>query len=69
MCSRGETIHAQTRNPNWGHPIAPLPAVPTEFEAQMRKSGLTKETCAGSRELCTWCKLNRNRCYILEWLL
>jgi len=43
--------------------------VPTEFEAQVRKLGLTKATCGGSAELRAWCKHNKNRCYIPEWLL
>ena len=58
-------------NPNWasGQPPRPGPAAATEFELQVRQLGLTKETCAGSTELRTWCESNRNRCYIPEWLL
>src|SRR6266849_387157 len=58
-------------NPNWGSGQPPRPAfaVPTEFEIQVRQLGLTKQTCADSTELRTWCERNRNRCYIPEWLL
>jgi hypothetical protein len=57
-------------SPNWGHPqTAPIPTLVTGFDAQMRKLGLTRETCARSAELRTWCERNRNRCYIPEWLL
>jgi hypothetical protein len=35
----------------------------------MKRLRLTKETCAGSAELRTWCQKNKNRCYIPEWLL
>jgi hypothetical protein len=56
-------------NPNWGRPLGPIPALPTEFEMQVRNLGLTKETYAGSAQLRNWCELNRNRCYVPEWLL
>jgi hypothetical protein len=58
-------------NPTWdsGGPARLAPAVATEFEVQVRKLRLTKQTCAGSRELRIWCERNRNRCYIPEWLL
>jgi hypothetical protein len=59
-------------NPKWGSGGQPLQAAPdaaTEFEEQVRKLRLTKQTCAGSKELRTWCERNRNRCYIPEWLL
>jgi hypothetical protein len=36
---------------------------------QVRNLGLTKETYAGSAQLRNWCELNRNRCYVPEWLL
>jgi hypothetical protein len=45
------------------------PATRTEFEMRMWELGLTKDTCADSEELRGWCVLNRNRCYIPEWLL
>ena len=59
-------------NPTWGsggQPFYPGPAAATEFEMQVRQLRLTKQTCAGSRELRTWCERNRNRCYVPEWLL
>lgn len=59
-------------NPNWasgGQPLQTSRTAATEFEVQVRQLRLTKETCAGSAELHTWCERNRNRCYIPEWLL
>jgi hypothetical protein len=35
----------------------------------MRELGLTWNTCADSQELRRWSEMNRNRCYIPEWLL
>jgi hypothetical protein len=35
----------------------------------MRELGLTKDTCVDSEALRRWCVLNRNRCYVPEWLL
>jgi hypothetical protein len=62
-------MHYKRRNPNWGKPIPHIPAAATEFEKQLRKLGLTKETCAGSTDLREWCERHRNQCYIPEWLL
>lgn len=56
-------------NPNWCRPCAPAPVLPTEFEIQLTELGLTKENCAESAQLRIWCQRNRNRCYVLEWLL
>ena len=56
-------------NPNWGGPLAPILARPTEFEIMVRRLQLTPELYAASRELRRWGQLNRNRCYIPEWLL
>ncbi len=56
-------------NPNWGRPIQPSLALPTEFEMRVRQLQLTKETYSSSRELLSWCERNRNRVYIPEWLL
>ena len=56
-------------NPNWGQLILVGPAVPTEFELQVRQLRLTPETYALSHELRRWCERNRNRFYIPEWLL
>ena len=61
--------HRKRGNPNWGQPLAHIPYAPTEFEVEVRKLGLTEQTCAGSAQLRIWCERNRNRCYIPEWLL
>jgi hypothetical protein len=56
-------------NPNWGRPIPFIPALPTEFELQVRQLQITAEMYSSSAELHTWCEQNRNRVYIPEWLL
>jgi len=59
-------------NPKWasgGQPLQPARGVATEFEIKVKQLGLTKQTCAASKELRSWCESNRNRCYIPEWLL
>jgi hypothetical protein len=56
-------------NPNWGCPIPPAPALATEFELRVRQLQLTPGMYTSSVELRTWCKQNRNRCYVPEWLL
>ncbi len=56
-------------NPNWGRPIPPVPALPTEFELRVRQLQLTVEMYTFSLELRAWCEQNRNRVYIPEWLL
>ena len=56
-------------NPNWGRPIPPLLALPTEFELRVRQLHLMAEMYTSSRELRAWCEQNRNRVYIPEWLL
>jgi hypothetical protein len=58
-------------NPNWGSglPLKHIPRVASEFEKQVKQLGLTQPTYATSDRLRTWCKHNRNRCYIPEWLL
>jgi hypothetical protein len=56
-------------NPNWGKPMQPAPIVPTEFEEQIERLGLTYQTCVGSERLRQWCERNKDRCYIPEWLL
>ena len=55
-------------NPNW-ESLQPIPAVPTEFELEARRLGLTREAYTASAKLRTWCERNKNRCYIPEWLL
>ena len=72
--SYGETVArpVMTRkrgNPNWGRPIPPAPALPTEFEMQARHLRLTPENYVHSAKLRAWCERNRNRSYIPEWLL
>jgi hypothetical protein len=57
------------RNPNWGRPIPPAPALPTEFEQRVSHLGLTAEMYASSALLRAWCEQNRNRRYVPEWLL
>jgi hypothetical protein len=57
------------RRSSGGQPLQAARGAATEFEVQVRQLRLTKETCAGSAELRTWCERNRNRCYIPEWLL
>ena len=55
-------------NPNWGQP-QPIPALPTQFELQVKRLGLRRQMYVYSEELRAWCEANRNRCYIPEWLL
>jgi hypothetical protein len=65
-------LRAATRkrgNPTWGQRLPPVPVLVTEFEIVVRQLQLTAETYASSRELRVWCKQNRNRVYIPEWLL
>jgi len=62
-------IRRKRGNPNWGRPIPPTPALATEFELQVRHLQLRPEMYSSSRELHAWCKENRNRIYIPEWLL
>jgi hypothetical protein len=70
MCAMAKAFAIRRRgNPNWGHPVQPAPVIATEFEQQVQRLGLTKETCADSSPLRNWCESNRNRCYIPEWLL
>ena len=56
-------------NPNWGRPIPPTAALATEFELRVRQLQLTPEMYTSSVELRNWCRQNRNRVYIPEWLL
>jgi hypothetical protein len=49
--------------------MKPVPDVPTAFEEQVQKLGLNEQTCATSEKLRQWCQCNKDRCYILEWLL
>ena len=56
-------------NPNWGQPPQRFPVVPTEFEMQVKRIGLTRPEYIASTELKLWCERNRNRVYVPEWLL
>ena len=56
-------------NPNWRQPIAPAPVLTTEFERQVRRLRLTTEMYISSADLRAWCKQNKDRCYVPEWLL
>jgi len=56
-------------NQNWGKPMPPTPATPSEFEMVVKRLRLKPENYASSRELKEWCKRNRNRCYVPESLL
>jgi hypothetical protein len=56
-------------NPNWGRPLPPVAAYPTEFERLVKQLRLTPQNYADSVELRRWCQRNKNRCYIPERLL
>jgi hypothetical protein len=56
-------------NPNWGKPMQAAPMIPTAFDDQIEKLGLTYQTCARSERLKEWCLRNKDRCYVPEWLL
>ena len=43
--------------------------MPTAFELRVRELSLTVPRYSESPELRRWCKVNRNKCYIPEWLL
>ena len=49
--------------------MPPVLAGPTEFEIIVRRLRLVPEMYAASLELRRWCQLNRNRCFVPEWLL
>jgi hypothetical protein len=63
------SMHRKRGNPNWGQPTRNIPAAATEFEKQVRRLGLTKETLTQSTELRNWCVEHKNQCYIPELLL
>jgi hypothetical protein len=56
-------------NPNWGKPLLVLPVLPTQFEMQVERLGLSKAQYTASPQLRRRCEHNRNRCYVPEWLL
>jgi hypothetical protein len=58
-------------NPGWTSGRVPdvPPAGPTEFEVLVSELNLTEKTYERSLQLLDWCKHNRNRRYVPEWLL
>jgi hypothetical protein len=67
-------VYAKVRkrgNPNWGRssPLPYAPALPTEFEMQVRHLRLARDGYIYSEELRAWCERNCNRRYVPEWLL
>jgi hypothetical protein len=56
-------------NPNWGRPMPFSPALATEFDLLVQQLGLTVEMYSSSADLRAWCKQNKDRVYIPEWLL
>ncbi len=50
-------------------PAVPPPSIPSAFETRASELGLTAPTYVDSEELRHWCKANRNKLYIPEWLL
>jgi len=70
-CGDTSCLPARTRkrgNPNWGHPIAPAPALATEFERLVKQLHLTAEVYTSSAQLRTWWQ-NKNGRHVPEWLL
>ena len=59
------------RHGNWvnGLPGVVPPAKATAFEMRASELGLTVSAYVESRELRQWCKENRNKSYVPEWLL
>ena len=56
-------------NTDWGKAIVgSIPQVPTAFEEEGRKLGLTASTWATSAQLRRWCERNKDRCYMPELL-
>jgi len=49
--------------------MPPAPVLATAFEVEVKQLHLTAEQYVVSAELRNWCERNRNRFYILEWLL
>ena len=57
-------------NPNWGKAaLSAPPSIATQFDNEVRRLGLNKDTCVASVELRSWCERNRNQRYVPEWLL
>jgi hypothetical protein len=49
--------------------MLPYQAVATEFELAAEHLHLAPDNYLSSIQLREWCKRNKNRCYIPEWLL
>jgi hypothetical protein len=62
-------IKRRRGNPDWGKLLPPVPSVPTEFEMQVARLGLTRSEYAASAALRRWCERNLSRVYVPEWLL
>jgi hypothetical protein len=58
-------------NHNWasGEPVQPITNTPCQFEIQVRRLRLSRQSYEASIELKAWCVRNKNKCYIPEWLL
>jgi len=64
-------IKRKPGNPGWssGKPTVVPASVPTEFERQAKRLGLSEDGYSSSDQLRRWCEHNRDRCYVPEWLL
>jgi hypothetical protein len=60
---------SQTWQSKLGKVHSPIPAVATQFELQVKRLGLTKQTYTASARLRAWCEDNKNQYYVPEWLL
>jgi hypothetical protein len=49
--------------------MPPCPALATEFDLLVKQLQLTAEMYTSSAALRAWCKQNKDRVYIPEWLL
>jgi hypothetical protein len=52
-----------------GRAVGVPPSARTAFEVRVSELSLTVPTYSESPELRRWCEVNRNKCYIPEWLL
>ncbi len=62
-------VNRKRGNPNWGRPMPPSLALPTEFDLLVKQLELTAEMYTSSAALRAWCRQNKDRVYIPEWLL
>jgi hypothetical protein len=56
-------------NPNWGKPDVSVPVLPTAFEKQVEKLGLSPDEYQDSPQLRNWCLRNASSHYVPESLL